>query len=412
MVILTISDECLNAKETDMRITKADASLLSLPLAVAVLLSVLFLLAPGAGALQLSASGPASTETKKFQPAAPIGPGNVIVHPQFGGAILGFGIDPAGSEGLLSEYTDLRNGGVMTATETFDLKTGKIVKVVSRQTGKVAAFKTWGVFGNHVGLSQKTVNNTVDYLTLRPLSANKFTGVWTPPFLEGYLLSSLSSYEEGAKVAVMTYENGGNLQLSLFSSNLAKNSFGPQVAITDGTFCICNSPVMAYDIKTNEAVLASSNSTFSTIATANLTTGVVTEFPGLGFGFVAGISVDPETGIAATTSISDAGVEFYDLATQTEIEVTLPCSLGEEQFSGNSVQIDPVNQVFLVQQIFNACDKGARLYVYDEKGTVLETLTGFQILPLSPTPIALHPSDRSGFMFQTRLATTLQSFTY
>jgi hypothetical protein len=394
-----------------MRIAKAGMSLLILPLAVAVLLPILFLVAPRAGALQLSAGGSASMETKKFQPAAPIGPGNVIVHPQFGGAILGFGIDPAGTEGLLSEYTDLQNGGVMTATETFDLKTGKIVKVISQQSGNVAAFKTWGVFGNHIGLSQKTIKNKPDYLTLRPLSANKFTGLWTPPFLPGYLLSSLSSYEEGAEVAVMTYENGGNLQLSVFSSNLAKNKFGPQVAINDPTFCICDSPVMDYDIKTNEAVLASSNSTFPTIATANLTTGVVTEFAGLGFGFVASISVDPETGIAATTSISDAGVEFYDLAKQTGIEVTLPCSLGEEQFSGNTVQIDPVNQVFLVQQIFNACDKGARLYVYDENGNVLETLTGFQTLPI-PTPIALHPADRSGFMFQTRLATTLQSFTY
>jgi hypothetical protein len=58
-----------------------------------------------------------------------VGPGNVIVTPRFGGTILGFDVDQNGTEGLLSESS---TSGCGYATETFDQKTGAIIKVLSK----------------------------------------------------------------------------------------------------------------------------------------------------------------------------------------------------------------------------------------------------------------------------------------
>src|ERR1044072_233937 len=56
--------------------------------------------------------------------------GSVIVQDRFGGQILGFDIDQASDEGVLSEYRDLNNGNVLAAVETFSQTTGQIIRVI------------------------------------------------------------------------------------------------------------------------------------------------------------------------------------------------------------------------------------------------------------------------------------------
>ena len=75
----------------------------------------------------------------------------VIVQSKFGGQIFGFDIDQNGTEGILSEALNLSNGNVLAAAETFDQKTGKILKVIA-QTQTQDDFVTLGVVGASVGL--------------------------------------------------------------------------------------------------------------------------------------------------------------------------------------------------------------------------------------------------------------------
>ena len=49
----------------------------------------------------------------------------VVVKPKFGGQILGYAIDPSGTEGVLSEFVDLIDGNVLAATETFSQEPAK-----------------------------------------------------------------------------------------------------------------------------------------------------------------------------------------------------------------------------------------------------------------------------------------------
>src|SRR5215469_3828398 len=102
-------------------------------------------------ALVLAGCAVLSAQTNDSQPGAAPGAGSVIVHSKFGGQIFGFDIDQNGTEGVLSESQDLSNGNVLAAVETFDQKTGKILKVVA-QTQTEDDFVTLGVVGNSVGL--------------------------------------------------------------------------------------------------------------------------------------------------------------------------------------------------------------------------------------------------------------------
>lgn len=93
-------------------------------------------------------------------------PGTVFVNTAMGGFILGYDIDQNGTEGLLAESLNQPGGNFNVALETFDQKTGKILKIVSQQTNTHNDFVTLGIFGNSVGLvefeskSQKGCSST------------------------------------------------------------------------------------------------------------------------------------------------------------------------------------------------------------------------------------------------------------
>ena len=88
------------------------------------------------------------------QGKSPIGPGKVIVHSALGGFILGYDIDQTGTEGILSEAFALGDGKANVAVETFDQRTGKIIKILSQQSDSKNDFVTFGIFGNHVALTE------------------------------------------------------------------------------------------------------------------------------------------------------------------------------------------------------------------------------------------------------------------
>lgn len=72
---------------------------------------------------------------------------SIIVTPKFGGQILGYAIDPSGTEGILREFVDQGNGNVLAVTEVFSQSTGKILGVVAK-TDTTDDFATEGVFGS------------------------------------------------------------------------------------------------------------------------------------------------------------------------------------------------------------------------------------------------------------------------
>jgi hypothetical protein len=353
-------------------------------------------------------------------PKPPIGPGPVVVHSALGGFILGYDIDSTGKEGLLAEAVALSDGKANVAIETFDQKTGKTIKIVKQQNDTYSDFVTLGIFGNGAGLAEYEfatspfVSQRI-YGVLNPLNGNKFTAKWTPALNKNDIIEGMAESQGTPNTAVMYFNNGGNdFSSFIFSSNVAANTFGPTIQVSNSIFDFDNSPVVAYDSVTNQAVLGGSNGCFgctTEIGLVNLTSGEQTYFQGLGFGFINGIAVDPATGIACTTTEDDFSVEFYDLAKQTGIIVVIPGATNQAQ-SGQAVAFDPIHKLFLVGQEFTSTSfSGSSIQVFDEQGNYIESINGLS-LPASSVPIALHPSARAGYVLITPDLTGLQSFTY
>jgi hypothetical protein len=365
-------------------------------------------------------------QARNFKPNPNAGPGTVLVHSKFGGQIFGFDIDQNGTEGVLSEAQTLSGGKVQAAVETFDQATGKILRIlVGTQTQD--DFITLGVVGQSVGLVER--EHVISFLhvqrtfhTINPLSANRFTGAWTPPIGSRHIIEpgGVSRTQGSSPAAVFAFDNSGNFTPLVFESDVAANTFGPVVRITDSNNFGIVPPPLAFDGATHQAVLGGGNGCFGclpVIGVADTSNGTFDEFTGIGFGFVNGIAVDAADGIVCTTTEDDASVEFYDLATRSGFSVFLPGSGGNQFFSGADVEFDSLHKVFLVAQPnSSSAPSGSTIYVYDPQGSVKETLNGFSFsnaFNVVPAHIALNPAQRSGFVDGPDAGVTdIQSFTY
>lgn len=355
-------------------------------------------------------AGMSAMPAREFRP--PAHADTVIVQPRFGGIILGYDIDRSGTEGLLSEYVPLGDGKNTVATETFDQTTGEILKVVAKKIDTQDDYVTQGIWGG-VGLDlyQHVIQNRVHnhFLTIDPLNSGTFTGKWTPRIRKDYQLYAISVSPEGtADVAAYSVIFDGSYNGYIFGSNIATNSFGKQIPLQLGDL-----PLLAYDSKTNKAVLAhiASPTTHPVLQTVDLTTGKVRQFSALGVDVVNGLAVDSATGTACITTEGGPSVppmvEFYNLAKQTGFGVTLSGSN-----IGLDVDFDTINKLFLVAE---GDFVNYNILVYDEKGTLQETIP-VQALPISPSLIALNPGNRTGFVpvivEPQHEFLELQSFTY
>jgi hypothetical protein len=394
----------------------------------AILLSASWLAVPSKLMAQQSGD-----QTRESQTRGPVGPGNTIVKSQFGGQIFGFDIDQNGTEGVLSEAQLLPNGKVLAAVETFDQASGKILKVIKKSETE-DDYITLGVAGTSVGLVEHEHVQGIYvakriYEELSPLDSNKFTNTWTPPLTKDDIIISVSrnqySPSQGETNAVLAFDNGGNFNSFVFGSNIAANTSQPFITLTDTVFSIGDSPVMAYDSTTNQAVVAASTGEVGgpppVFALVDLTAGTVVEFNGLPgpapyrAGSVNGIAVDSADGIACTTTELDFSVEFYNLKKKTGTAVVLPGATDQLQ-SGSDVEFDPVNKLFLVAQSVSSTGAGSSIQVYNTKGKLVESLNGFNFSNASnvvSTHIALNPSNRSGYVDGPDSGVTeIQSFTY
>jgi len=353
------------------------------------------------------------------------GAGKILVHTKFGGAIFGWDIDQSGTQGILTEA----GGSVSSAVETFDLKTGKILKVVST-TGPNDQDVTLGVVGSSVGLIEDEHvgnNGFVDrrtYHTVNPLTAGKFTGLWTPPdFNKNQIIFGVSR-NQGTSTNAFYVSNNASDEVYVFGSDVAKNTFGPKVILTDPSFQAADNVKIGLDSTTNSAVLAvrsKCESCAPEVGIVNLTTGEFTSFTFQGNGFggeVGGLAVDSDDGIVCTTTEEDGDVEFYDLNNQTGFAEPLPI-VGNNPPGGADVEFDPVHKLFLVAQPNAGLQQGpSMIYVYNIQGNLVESLSGFTFsnrFTVIPMHIGINPKTRSGFvddLSNQNVPNQLRSFTY
>jgi hypothetical protein len=365
--------------------------------------------------LSLPCSVAAQTLAVPASAVQPVGPGNIVVRTEFGGQIFGFDVDQNGTEGVLADVKLFNNGDVVSAVETFDLQTGNILNVLSKENNGDNDIVI-GIVGTSVAITEREVvgsNGLIvkrPYLLIDPLDSNQFTGLWNPPnFDKDDIVIGLSRNQGNPIAAFLVQDNiFPGFNNFVFGTDVAQNTFGPEVVMTDPNLEPYLYPAFALDTKTNTAVLAQDDGCESCtpdIGMVDLASGEFSHFPGYGFGTVNGLAVDSEDGIACTTTAMDSKIEFYDLKTQTGFAESLPGSSGRLQ-SGVDVEFDPIHKLFLVGQPVSGTGEGGSIQVYDPNGNLVESLNGFS----SPfTYIALLPKHRGGFV---NAAPGLRSFTY
>ena len=329
-----------------------------------------------------------------------------ILSSKKGGQIYGFDINQNGSDGLIATASNV---------ETFDQDTGKITKVFPKRLPAGTSYSVVNISAGDAGLVTRYVVPKGKiyakrfYNVMNPVTAEKFTGKWTPP-VKDIQVEAAGPNQSTSTTAIFAIELKNQDVPVLFSSDVATNRFGRVFHLDPNQFSLGNEPQVAQESTTNEAVIASSpdggavggDAPVNTLV--NLTTGKMKEFNGLnnGYyhaGYVTGLAVDSTTGVAATATELNAQVEFYDLAKETAAFAQLPCTSDTSQLnSGSGIANDARNGLFLVTETSYGCGSGSAIVIYDEKANLVETITGFKFAIGEPAP-AINPAKRMGWVF-------------
>ena len=331
--------------------------------------------------------------------------------------IFGFDVNQNGSDGVLATAFDV---------ETFDQTSGTITGTFPQRNPSGTSYLVDGIFAGDVALVTRYVipKGKIfpkrSYEVMNPVGAKKFTGKWTAPL--GVLVDQIGVNQTTTTSALFATEKKG--QPDIVVTDVRANKLIKLLHLDPNLFVGGNIPQFAQNYKTNQAVIALSPDGGAVQGAApvnvliDLKTGKQTQFNGLnnGFfhaGYVNGVAVDSTTNVAATTTELNAQVEFYDLAKQTGTFAQLPCTNDVAQFnSATGLASDPVHGLFLVAEPNYACaGGGSAILVYDEKGNLVETLTGFKFSISEPAPV-LNPGTRTGFAVGGSGFTQLQQFFY
>lgn len=367
--------------------------------------------------------------TRGAEPGTAVGLGRVLTT-RDGGQVFGFDINQNGDDGVLASAQTRPGGRELVSVETFDQDSGRITKSVVRELGTTHEYGVDGIFAGDVALLTHYVTPKGSiypkrfYQVMDPVAARQINGTWTPPINDIDVLMA-GTDQSAAETVLFVIELKRGDRPNLVVTDIAANT-SRAIPLDPVLFGVANSVHLAQYTAANQAVLALSPDAGTVrgapplIVQVDLSTGATSQFSGFnnGFfhsGFVNGLAVDPETGIAATTTELNSQVEFYDLDTMTGIKaVQLPCTTDTDQVhSGSNIAVDPVNKLFLVTET-TYCDgnHGSAIVVYDEAGNLIETIAGFNFAIGEPAPV-LNPSKRMGWAFSGPAGfSQLQQFFY
>jgi hypothetical protein len=344
----------------------------------------------------------------------PKGPGKIVVRPKFGGQFSGYDIDRNGTEGVLAEQLTLKNGNILSAVETFDQATGKILAVIRKGVTQFDDDIVEGIVGNSTAivLHEHAISSGAvrTYHLISPLDANKYTGIWKPAHFDNRSIVYGVGHDQQSDTAAffVLHDIYPGTSYFAFTENMKTHTFGKEFKTTPSDFQPFNPVIFDFDFNTNAGVLAEAEGcNFCTmqIGLFNLGNGGFDQFTGLGKG-LNGLAVDSDDDVACTTSADDASVQFYDLKTQTGINEDLPGGVGQPN-SGFDVEYDPIHKLFLVFQS-DGPGEHSFIQVYDPNGNLVNSID-FGPFNRFGGYIALHPSQRSGFLGE---GPVLRSFTY
>jgi hypothetical protein len=322
----------------------------------------------------------------------------------------GFGIDPNGSGGFMISNLDY-GSSTQSSLEHIDLASGTTTEVAAG-----FSYAGWGVPGG--GLFDGTalfnqraaLSSDTNSITLTaPVNGGKaaisqFTGL---PAASDVVFQT--SFNPNSSRGAMLFFDGAQqvntsspVSLQLMSFDTAGGRPGPAFSTpltwNETPYGGGNSTLFLFaaDMALNKAVTVwqpwNDFVDAPTVDIWDLGTGAATEFKSIAAGSTDAVAVDETTHVAMTTSVADLGLVLLNLQRGTEQKTFLPdvpAWQGIGLYGGwaenvpEFIAADPVNHLFLA---YSALGPGVAdgdynatgaLYVYDEQGNLLKTITGW-----------------------------------
>ncbi len=347
-----------------------------------------------------------STAARARGTSGSLGP---IVHPKVPGEILGFDIDQNGTDGVFANYRDLDTGETQLSVETFDQRTGKITKVVTKPKTRTFSYSVLGILAKDIGV----IADGKNYDLMAPVRGGKFTGTWTPPI--PFNLTRIAVNQTTSRSVMLGYDNRyASAPTVLIVANVTG---GPTkiVNLDQSVFGTGDVPSLAQDTKTNTAMITGGNGaqlTHPTIGIVDLVKGKVKTFTGLGYGSINSVAIDSTNNTACAVTNLDEGVEFYNVKTHAGFEVFLP-NQGSQLQSGSQVAIDSIHHLCVITQpvSIGGGTQQSAVWIYDELGNQQGGISGFNFW--FGAGLSINPAKRIGYVLNPRPDyTTLTGFTY
>src|SRR5579862_824095 len=232
-----------------------------------------------------------------------------------GQEIYGFDVDQNGNDGVLAT-AGLQGNNLVGSVETFDQDTGKITKTFATKNAAKNTYSVDGIFSGDVGLVTHyiTPKGQFDarrvYEVLNPVTADKFTGTWTPP-VKDIDIELVADNQATSTSVVYAIEMKKQDVPDLIVSDVGANTFSKVIHLDPNLFSLGNGPQLGQYSAANMAVVAESPDDGAVGGEApinflfDLTTGNSTQFNGynngpVGAGYLNGLATDPNTGVTAT----------------------------------------------------------------------------------------------------------------
>jgi len=362
-----------------------------------------------------------ATHSRPLMMRHAIGLGPVVTS-KFFGEIFGWSIDENGGDGVISEVVGASQPTYTSYVETFDQTSQKVTRVVRKQAS--------GPLGNHelnvdaittgdVALiddenDQKNLLRRDTYYVMDPTAGGKITGTWKRPPGKDFLLWDIADQQTNPlsvmAATILDHTISQPPTFEVVVTDLAQNKILRVLHAPSGDGV--NYPyLVAEDTSTQHAYVPAANYSSQTVfIDYDVQTGkTLNDFVAPAFsGPVGGLAIDSSSHMMCTTTGTTYSVQLYDITTKKQTFVgQIPNSVGELQ-AGSTIAADPINHLFLVEK--PSSDRGgSEIYVYDERGNVVESIAGFNFAPSSS--IQLVAKTRTGWVDGPN-ADQLQSFTY
>lgn len=322
----------------------------------------------------------------------------------------GFGIDPNGSGGFLISNLDY-GSSTQSSLERIDLASGATTEIAAGINYSGWGVPGGGLFDGTALFNQRAaLSSDTNSITLTaPVNGGKtglsqFTAL---PAASDVVFQT--SFNPNSSRGAMLFFDGTEqvnttspLSLKLTSFDAAAGTLGPTFSTpltwNETPYGGGNSTLFLFaaDMALNKAVTVwqpwNDFSDSPTVDMWDLGTGAATEFKSIAAGSTDAVAVDETTHVAMTTSVADLGLVLLNLQRGTEQKTFLPDIPAWQAFGfyggwaqnvPEFIAADPVNHLFLA---YSALGPGVAngdynatgaLYVYDEQGNLLKTITGW-----------------------------------